>query len=338
MENSQEKVLVTGASGFIASHCILELLKAGYKVKGSLRDLQKQVEIQSFLKKYISSEQIEFCKLNLLSDEGWDQACSDCEYILHIASPFIIEEPKNENDIIEPALQGTLRALKAARNSDIKKVVLTSSMAAIAYGHKREVCNTDDWTDISKNVGAYVKSKTIAEKAAWEFVRNQAGDSLSMTTINPGMVFGPLLNNNIEGVSANLIVNMIKGKFPALPEIFFTVVDVRDVAKFHVKALKKDETNNKRIIATSKDGVAFLEISKILKELGYSKCPSNLIPNKVINSLAPFNKSMRSTSSMIERGCYGTDNSETISLFDWQPIPLKTSLIDMVNSLEKIIN
>tara|TARA_Y100001978_G_C23681099_1_gene429064 strand:- start:606 stop:1607 length:1002 start_codon:yes stop_codon:yes gene_type:complete len=333
MNKLKDKVLVTGASGYIAMHCILELLKSGYAVKASLRDLNKEFEIRKIFDNYIADNEIEFCKLNLLIDEGWTEAALDCDYMLHIASPFVIEEPNDENELIEPALQGTLRALNAAKNSKIKKVVLTSSMASIAYGHKKDTVNSNDWTDISKEVGAYIKSKTIAEKAAWDFVNNQNDVSFALTTIHPGMVFGPLLNEHYEGASVNLIRKMITGKFPALPEIHFTVVDVRDVAKLHVQALKKDKTDNKRIIATSKNGVPFLDVAKILIELGYSKCPTNLIPNQVINSLAPFNKGMRSTSVMVKRGCYGTDISETVSLFNWEPITLRKTLDDMVKSL-----
>ena len=336
MDINQEKVLVTGASGYIALHCIVELLRNGYKVKGSLRDLNRESEVRKSLATEIECKNLEFCKLNLLDDEGWEDAASDCDYLFHIASPCFIEEPKNEKQLIEPALEGTLRALEAAQKSNVKKVVLTSSMGAIAYGHDKKICDVTDWTDISKDVGAYIKSKTIAERAAWNFVNKQPDNSFKMTTIHPGMVFGPLLSNDLEGVSASLIIKMITGKFPALPDIYFTVVDVRDIAKLHVQSLRKKESDRKRIIATSPRGIAFLEISKILRELGFKKSPNSLIPNQVINSLAIFNKNMRSTASMIERGCYGADISETISLFDWQPIPFEKTLEDMTHSLKNI--
>ena len=336
MDINKEKALVTGASGYIALHCISELLRKGYKVKGSLRDLNRADEVRKSLGKEFENEKLEFCKLNLLDDEGWEDAASDCDYLLHIASPCFIKEPKNENQLIEPALEGTLRALKAAQKSKVKKVVLTSSMGAIAYGHNKRICKHTDWTDISQDVGAYIKSKTIAEKAAWDFVNDQSNESFAMTTIHPGMVFGPLLNNDIDGISASLITKMITGKFPALPDIYFTVVDVRDIAKLHVQSLKNSESDHKRIIVTSQEGIPFLEISKILRELGFKKSPKNSIPNQVINSLAIFNKDMKRTASMIKRGCYGADISETISLYDWEPIPFEKTLEDMTNSLKII--
>ncbi len=334
MEVSKEKVLVTGASGYIGLHCISELLNNGYKVKGSLRDLDKEREVRKSLESNQAEANLEFCNLDLLKDDGWDEAASDCDYLIHIASPFIIQEPKDENTLIEPALKGTLRALNAAKKNNIKKVVITSSMASIAYGHNKEICTNSDWTDITKYAGAYIKSKTVAEKAAWEFIDNQPDQSFSLTTIHPGMVFGPLLNNDLEGASASLINNLITGKFPALPDLYFTVVDVRDVAKLHVQSLKNIGSDYKRIIATSSNSIAFLEIAKILREFGFNKAPTNLIPNKVINSLAPFNKEMKSTALMIKRGSYKVDISETELLFNWNPIPLRKTLEDMTNSLK----
>ena len=336
MTNDKGKVLVTGASGYIALHCIFELLSNGYQVKGSLRDLNRKDEVRKSFGKNFHNNNLDFCKLNLLNDEGWDDAVSDCDYLFHIASPCFIKEPKNENELIIPALEGTLRALKAAHKSGVKKVVLTSSMGAIAYGHNKRHCTTSDWTNTSKEVGAYIKSKTIAEKAAWDFVCKQTDKSLKMTTIHPGMVFGPLLSVDDEGISASLIKKMITGRYPALPDIYFTVVDVRDVAKLHVQSLNNHLSDNKRIIATSQKGIRFLEISKILRELGFNKSPKVLVPTQLINFLAMFNRDMKSTSSMIKRGRYGADISETSSIFDWKPIPLKKTLEDMTLSLKHL--
>tara|TARA_Y100000589_G_scaffold168244_1_gene160054 strand:- start:4066 stop:5082 length:1017 start_codon:yes stop_codon:yes gene_type:complete len=337
MEIKQDKVLVTGASGYIALHCISELLKQGYKVKGSLRDMSKEPLIRDYIKFDNEISNLEFCKLDLLNDKGWNEAFSDCDYVMHIASPFVIEEPKNEKELIEPALQGTLRALNAANNNNIKKFILTSSMASVAYGHSSKICDNNNWTDTTKNVGAYVKSKTIAERAAWQFIKDN-NVSFSLTTIHPGMVFGPLLSNEIKGASVNLIANMISGKFPALPEIFFTIVDVRDIAKLHINSLKNENSDNKRILATSENGIAFSEISRILRKLGFEKSPKNIIPNQVINSLAVFNKEMKITSNMIQRGFYSVDLSDTISIFNWEPISLEQTLFDMTNSIKRILN
>ena len=329
-----ERVLVTGASGFIATHCINELLKKGYLVKGSLRDLKREDEVRKSLERDYEKNNLEFCKLDLLNDDGWSDSTSDCDYLIHIASPFTIQEPKNESSLINPALEGTLRALEAAKNSKVKKVVITSSMASIAYGHNKKFCSPQDWTDISKNVGAYIKSKTIAEKAAWKFIKNDKGDSFSMTTIHPGMVFGPCLSDDSDGASIDLILKLINGKVPALPDAYFTVVDVRDIAKLHVECLKNNNSNNKRIIATSPLSFNIMEISNILRKNGYHKVPKNFLPTRMINSLAPFNKEMRSMAAMIKRGSYSADITETCSIFNWTPIALEKTLIDMCNSLK----
>ena len=332
-----EKVLVTGASGFIATHCINELIKEGYLVKGSLRNMSREDEVRKTLEKDSDNHKLDFCKLDLLNDEGWSEATLDCDYVIHIASPFTIEEPKNESILINPALDGTLRALNASKNSSkVKKIVLTSSMAAIAYGHDKKICTPEDWTDTTKDVGAYVKSKTIAEKAAWDFINSDHENSLSMTTIHPGMVFGPLLSNDIDGASAELILKMINGKFPALPDAYFTVVDVRDVAKLHVESIRNNKSDKKRIITTSPQGINIMEISKILRKHGYKKAPQNFIPTKMINSLAPFNKEMKSMAAMVNRGSYGADIKETISIFNWEPISLEKTLLDMCESLKGI--
>ena len=159
-----------------------------------------------------------------------------------------------------------------------------------------------------------------------------------MTTINPGMVFGPLLGNDIEGISANLIKKLMTGKFPALPDIYFTVVDVRDVANLHIQSLANKQSDHKRIIATSQKSIPFLEISEILRELGFNKSPKSMVPTQLINTLGIFNRDMRNTSTMIKRGRYGADISETISIFDWEPTPFKKTLEDMTVSLMTISN
>ena len=245
-----EKVLVTGASGYIALHCITELLKNGYAVKGSLRSMNRENEVREAVKKEVSDNNLEICELDLLNDEGWDNAATECEYMLHLASPFIVGEPKSEDELIRPAKEGTMRALKAAKKAGIKKIVLTSSIVAIAYGHDKKICSSDDWTNTQKDVGAYNKSKTLAEKDAWNFINADENKELRMTTIHPGFVMGPLLSDDTQGASADFMAKMILGKFPALPDVYMHISDVRDTAKLHVQALKSGEGDGKRILTT----------------------------------------------------------------------------------------
>ena len=333
MQNHSKKVLVTGASGYIASHCIKVLLEKGFKVKGSVRDAKKMYIAKKPFDNYLYKDNLEFCELNLLSDKGWDSAVKDCDFLMHIASPCIIKEPKNESDIINPAVQGTLRALNFANDSNIKKVILTSSIGAMLYGNQKRHCKSSDWTNISEYVGSYIKSKTMAEKAAWNFFNSLSNPSFSFTTINPGMVFGPVINGNLEGASQNMVLDLIKGEYPVLPDIYFTFVDVRDLANIQVEALFKIESDNSRIIVTSEKSISFLDISRILKKIGFTKCPTKLIPSFLIRFLALFNKNMKVTSMMIKKGCYEVDISKTISIFNWDPTPLEKTLLDMAKTL-----
>ena len=331
-----DKVLVTGASGYIALHCISELLKKGYAVKGSLRNLDREEEVRSSIKKEVADDNLEFCKLNLLSDDGWQDAMHGCDYLLHMASPFITYEPKNEDDLIRPAKEGTLRALKFAKDAGVKKVVLTSSVAAIAYGHKKPICGPSDWSDINQNIGAYTKSKTIAERAAWDFINSQEQKNMTMTTIHPGLVLGPLLSNDIDGASADIMNKLITGQFPGNPNLNFTIVDVRDVALLHVKAISSDESNGKRCLTTSKDYLHMSKLSSILREGGYKKAPSKNIPNFIVKFLALFSSEMKGVARNLDRK-YEVDISETISLFNWKPIEIKKTILDMAASVQNIL-
>ena len=334
MIKKKKKVLVTGASGYLALHCISELLDNGFLVRGSLRDIKKEREVRRALGNKIKGNNFEICKLNLLDDYGWDMAISNCDYLMHIASPCIVREPKDEKELIDPAVKGTLRALKAANKSSVKKVILTSSIGSIVFGHNKEMCDPSDWTDISYPVGAYIKSKTLAEQAAWNYVDNLKENSFTMTSIHPGMIFGPVLSNQLNSTSVDLIIKMIKGKFPALPNIYFSVVDVRDVAKFHLESLTNSRSDFKRIITSSSKAISFLEISKILRKIGYKKSTLKVVPNQIINLLAIFNKDMRTSASMIKRGDFSLDLSDTYDIYNWQPTPLHETLLDMSNSLK----
>ena len=332
-----EKVLVTGASGYIALHCITELLKNGYAVKGSLRSMNRENEVREAVKKEIPDNNLEFCKLDLMSDEGWDSCASDCDYMIHLASPFIVGEPKNENELIKPATEGTMRALKAAKKAGIKKVVLTSSIVAIAYGHNQKICSSNDWTNTDKDVGAYNKSKTLAEKAAWEFINLPENKDLKMTTIHPGFVMGPLLSNDTMGASASFMARLILGKIPALPDVYMHISDVRDTAMLHVRALKSEGSDGKRILTTSTNDYHITKIAKIVKDSGFEKVSTKIMPTFLFRVFALFNLQMKGILKNIKRGSYKTDNSSTVSIFNWEPIPVEKTISDMALSMGKIL-
>ena len=335
-----EKVLVTGASGYIALHCIAELLKNEFAVKGSLRNMDRQEEVKNAIEKEISSDKLEFCKLDLSEDEGWDNAVWDCDYVMHVASPFPLGAPKNENDLIEPAREGTLRALRAAKKGNVKKIVITSSQAAIAYGHKdmQKIFSHEDWTNINgPDVSPYVKSKTIAELAAWDFINSQEEKTLEMAVINPGAVLGPSLSSDIKGTSTDLIKKFLTKEIPAVPNVYFNMVDVRDVAKLHVAALKNPNANGKRFPAMSNDAIPMLEYAKILNANGFPNVTTKSLPDIMVKILALFSSDMKTIKTFLNKKTK-LDNSQTKEVLSWEPMLMEKTIIDMGRSVQNILD
>ncbi|MEO1703449.1 MAG: NAD-dependent epimerase/dehydratase family protein [Pseudomonadota bacterium] len=263
-------VVLTGITGFIAKNIALQLLNSGYVVRGTLRSINRTDEVIKAITPHLKDgvdigKQLSFVAIDLAKDEGWSQAMADADVLLHTASPFPIAQPKDEDELIRPAVDGTLRALKAAHDAGIKRVVLTSSMAAViskpleagrtAYDHT-------DWTDTSLDyVTPYEKSKTLAEKAAWNFIETEAPD-MQLTTINPGLVLGPSLDEHF-GSSLEIVERVLKANDPAVPDVYIPGVDVRDVAKMHVAAIEKDPSIGKRCLAVAAD-LSFPQMAKIL--------------------------------------------------------------------------
>jgi dihydroflavonol-4-reductase len=268
------KVLLTGASGYIGKHITLQLLNQGYEVRGSVRKLSKSDEVRNAVTPHLIDSsnldsRLTFVELDLEKDSGWDEALKGIDVLMHTASPFPIASPKDENELIRPAVDGTLRSLRAAKKAGVKRVILTSSNAAV-YGcdlpEGKTAYDESMWTDVNHPIGrvAYTKSKTLAEKAAWEFIKNEAPE-ISLTTINPVLVLGAPLDNNF-GSSISVVERILKGKDPMLPDLRFPIVDVRDVAKLHVDSIKNDATKGERILASS-ETYSFVEIAKYLKTI-----------------------------------------------------------------------
>lgn len=294
-----QTVLVTGGSGFIGSHAILQLLAAGYRVHATLRNLSREAEVRAMLRQGGAAEQhdLTFLKADLNSDDGWAEAVQDCDYVLHIASPFPFELPKHEDELIVPAREGTLRVLKAARDAGVKRVVLTSSFAAIGYGHKpqREPFDERSWTNVTgENLTPYVKSKTLAEKAAWDFIAREGG-SLELSVVNPVGVFGPVLSADYS-TSIQVVQRLMDGAMPGVPRLWLGVVDVRDVADLHLRAMTNPSAKGERFLAVAGASLSFLDIAHILKarmgELS-KKVPTRQLPDWLIRLAALADPSIK---------------------------------------------
>ena len=333
-------VLITGISGWIAQFCAVELLKQGFHVRGSLRNMDRQDEVINAVSKEVEiKDNLTFCQLDLLHDHGWDDAMKDCTYVLHLASPFIIEEPNHPDDLIRPAVEGTMRALTAAQKANVKRVVVTSSIISMMAHLKTGVFNTSNWTDLtSTNITSYARSKTIAEKKAWEFYHNQSksGHQIELVTINPGGVLGPTLNNDLDSASIKFCVQLLKKEMPGIPNVGLPMVDVRDVAQHHVAAMVHPEANGNRYISAQSESTTFLSLAEILKENGYD-VPTKKVPAFLIKFMALFDKEAKGMVPLLNKSV-SCDNSATVAAFNWQPRPIKTTILDMAKSVQAVLD
>lgn len=291
-----DTVLVTGATGFIAKHCIAELLRQGYRVRGTARDVERALAgVRGALGHLgIDAAAVEIIGADLEKDAAWDKAASGCRYVLHVASPFPIQQPKDRDEVVRPARDGALRVLGAATRAGVERVVMTSSTVAVMYTTRHQpghVYSETDWSDPGRpDITPYIASKTIAEQAAWSYVRETAG-APPLVTINPGFVQGPALDTDLS-TSLEVQHLMGRGAYPAAPAISFPVADVRDIAALHVLALTHPKARGERFLAAN--GSASLmgigrEIAAVLPDLA-SKVPKFEMPDFVVRGLAKVDK------------------------------------------------
>ncbi|MEP0942058.1 MAG: NAD-dependent epimerase/dehydratase family protein [Rhizobiaceae bacterium] len=300
------KVLVTGATGYIAKHIVLQLLQSGYEVCGSVRTLSRGQEIIDAVEPHLDSDFeidkfLTFVELDLTADAGWQEAMDGIDVLMHTASPFPLDAPKTEDELIRPAVDGTLRALRAAAATGIKRVVLTASTACVLYRELPEdgaAFDENHWTDVDhKTCTPYSKSKTLAEMAAWKFVETEAPD-IQLTAINPGFVIGAPLDNNF-GTSMKSIARLLSGKDPALPQVGFFSVDVRDVAVAHVGTIDNLDTHGLRILVVERF-MWFADIAQAIADaFPDRKIVTRLAPNWLIRLLGLFDQQIRSITPML---------------------------------------
>jgi nucleoside-diphosphate-sugar epimerase len=286
-------VLVTGGSGFIGAHCIKRLHDDGYRVRTTVRSLSREPEVRGM----VGDGPLEVVVADLTAEAGWVDAVAGCEYVLHVASPFPLGQPKHEDELIVPARDGALRVLRAAREAAVRRVVLTSSFAAIGYGHGHPdtVYDETSWTDVDgPGVSAYAKSKTVAERAAWDFVEAKGGP-LELAVINPVAVLGPLLGPDAS-TSIELVKRLIDGSMPGTPKVAYGLVDVRDVADLHVRAMKAPEAAGERFLAIGEDFRWISEIGEWLREAlpeRAKKIPKRELPSPLVRLASRFDGSLR---------------------------------------------
>jgi dihydroflavonol-4-reductase len=335
---AMSEVLVTGGSGFIGAHCIVQLLAAGHGVRTTVRNLARRNDVLAMLKQSgaVSAETVAFCAADLAADAGWAEAVKGCEYVLHVASPLPISAPKDENELIGPARDGTLRLLRAARDAGVSRVVLTSSFAAVGYGHpaRRTPFDEADWTQADGGgLQPYVKSKALAERAAWDFIAREGG-ALELAAINPVAVLGPVLGPDFSS-SVELVKVLLDGKVPMAPRIRFGLVDVRDVADLHLRAMTNPDARGERFLAIAGSTVSMLDIATLLRaRLGAAarRVPRRELPDWVARGLALLIPDMRDVVPLLGR--YAEASSDKARrLLGWTPRPNEEIILATAESL-----
>ena len=291
--------LLTGASGFIAKQIAEKLLAAGWHVRGTVRSKNRAEEVRAALARRLDPEtvkaRLEFVELDLTRNENWDRALAGADALVHTASPFPLSEPDNEDELIRPAVDGTLRATRAASDAGVERVVLTSSLAAVMHCDLpagRHEYDARDWTDPAHpRATAYDRSKTLAERAAWDFVENEA-PHMRLTTINPGLVLGPLTDDRF-GSSVSVVERLLTGRDPMLPSLGLPVVDVRDVAEMHLQALQRPETSGNRYLASA-GTLRLSEMAQLMKEAHPDRrIATRTAPNLLMRLVALWDRDVR---------------------------------------------
>jgi nucleoside-diphosphate-sugar epimerase len=334
-------VLVTGGSGFIGSHCILQLLAGGHQVRTTVRSLKREADVRALLKQGGAEpgDRLSFFAADLEKDAGWPEAVAGCDYVLHVASPFPPNVPKDENELIVPAREGALRVLRASRDASVKRVVLTSSFAAIGYGHQLQNApfNETSWTDPQgDDVRPYVKSKTLAERAAWDFIAKE-GAKFELSVVNPVGVFGPVLGPDYS-TSILIVQRLMDGALPGCPKLYFGVVDVRDVADLHLRAMTQPAAKGERFLAVAGDFLSMLDIAKVLKaRMGDAakRVPTRQLPNWLVRLASLRDPAVKQIVPELGKRKNAT-NEKAKRVLGWAPRSNEESIVATAESLVRL--
>jgi dihydroflavonol-4-reductase len=331
-------ILVTGGTGFVGVHLIHQLLAAGHHVRTTVRDLAREGAVRSVLKNagVDPGDRLSFFAANLEIDDGWRQAIAGCEFVHHVASPFPRSIPKDENELIRPAREGALRVLRTARDAGVKRVVLTSSFAAVGYGLPFQQAPFDEtsWTNPdSADVQPYTKSKTLAERAAWDFLLREGG-GLELAVVNPVGIFGPVLGPDFS-TSILVVRRLLDGDLPGIPNMQFGVIDVRDVADLHIRAMANPAAKGQRLLAVAGDFLTFLDIAKILRaHLGEAarKVPLRQVPDWMVRISAIVDPQVKQILPELSKRKNAT-NEKARRLLEWNPRSPAEAILATARSL-----
>jgi dihydroflavonol-4-reductase len=328
-------VLVTGGSGFLGGWCLVELLRRGYRVRTTVRDLSRETEVRAKVAAQVdAADRLSVCAADLEGDEGWEQAVEGCDYVLHVASPFPPAQPKDPDELIVPAREGTLRVLRAALEAGAERVVVTSSVAAVRGGVTSSPAplTEADWTDgDNPSLQPYTRSKTLAERAAWDLAAER-GETAKLAVVNPGAILGPVLGAE-RSTSLAMVERLLKG-MPGTPRIGFSVVDVRDVADLHLRAMTAPEAGGERFIAVARFQW-MADIAAVLRDrLGpaAAKVPKRGVPDFVVRGMGVFDPSVRSVAKQLGEKVE-LSSAKAESSLGWLPRPLEETIVDCAQSL-----
>jgi dihydroflavonol-4-reductase len=334
-EKAKSTVLVTGGSGYLGSWCVIELLRRGYLVRTTVRDLSRESQVRTAIAREVDAdENLAVVVADLLDDAGWEDAVRGCEYVLHVASPFPPVQPQDPDDLIVPARDGTLRVLRASLDAGVRRIVVTSSVAAVTGGPRPAsgILTEENWsTSDNPKMTPYARSKTIAERAAWDFMKDE-GATEKLATVNPGAIIGPVLSED-RSYSLQAIERLLKG-MPGVPRIGFSFVDVRDVADLEVRAMTSPDAGGERFIAVE-SFMWMSEVAAVLRErLGdeAKKVPTRTVPNLLVRAMAIFDPSIRSVVGQLgKRTALSSEKAKT--QLEWAPRPSAETVAECGHSL-----
>lgn len=334
-------VLVTGGTGFVSMQVIFQLLQEDYKVKTTLRSISSKNKVIDVLKSngITTFDNLAFVEADLLKDDNWDEAMKGCDYVLSVASPVFLKIPKDENEAMRPAVEGIVRVLKAARNASVKRVVMTSNFGAVGFSNKNPAIVTTeaDWTDPNeKGLSSYEKSKLLAERAAWDFIKKEGG-TLEFATINPVAILGPSLSSHVSE-SVGILASLLNGSMKAIPNIVLNIVDVRDVSDLLIRAMTNPDANGQRFIASADGQISIPEIAALLKNKEPNiakKVSTRTIPDWVIYIAALFNRQAKEAALFL-RMSRNISNKKAKEMLDWTPTANNEEVIlASINSMIK---